>query len=137
MKSESNSGVMEMMNLLISDLDKEMTEAKTEEKDAQADFEAMVADSKKKRFADSKAVTEKEAALADLGADLEGAKSAKAATSSELAATAKYIASLHAECDWLLKYFDARKSARAGEIESLINAKAILSGADYSLIQME
>merc|ERR1719436_613629 len=99
-----------------------MTEAETEEKDSQADFEAMVADSKRKRFADSKALTEKEATQADLGADLEAAKASKDSTSKELAATLEYIASLHAECDWLLKYFDARKAARTGEIESLVNA---------------
>merc|ERR1711862_299714 len=32
-------------------------------------------------------------------------------------------------------YFDVRKEARAGEIDSLGKAKAILSGADFSLIQ--
>jgi len=53
----------------------------------------------------------------------------------ELMATMKYISSLHAECDWLLQYFDARKEARAGEVESLKNAKAVLSGADYALLQ--
>merc|ERR1712194_963272 len=45
------------------------------------------------------------------------------------------LKTLHDECDWLLKYFDARKEARAGEVEALHNAKAVLSGADYSLIQ--
>merc|ERR1719262_1537336 len=38
-KSEESSGVTAMMDLLIKDLEKEMTEAKTMEKDAQADYE--------------------------------------------------------------------------------------------------
>ena len=38
--------------------------------------------------------------------------------------------------DWLLKYYDERKSARTGEIDALGKAKAVLSGADYSLVQM-
>jgi len=46
-----------------------------------------------------------------------------------------YIKDLHLECDWLLANFQARKDARAGEVESLKNAKAVLSGADYSLLQ--
>jgi len=50
-------------------------------------------------------------------------------------ATMKVISSLHAECDWLLQYYDARKEARSGEVDSLKKAKAILSGADYSLLQ--
>jgi len=49
--------------------------------------------------------------------------------------TMKNIASLHAECDWLMQYYDVRKQARAGEVESLQNAKAVLSGASYSLVQ--
>merc|ERR1712032_1692970 len=38
-KSEDGMGVMAMMDLLLADLDKEMTEAETTEKDAQADYE--------------------------------------------------------------------------------------------------
>merc|ERR1711953_734392 len=41
-KSEESTGVIGMIDLLIKDLDKEMTEAKTEEKDAQADYEPMM-----------------------------------------------------------------------------------------------
>ena len=37
--------------------------------------------------------------------------------------------------DWLLKYYDTRKSARDGEIDAMGKAKAVLSGADYSLVQ--
>merc|ERR550537_617132 len=38
-KSEESNGVIAMIDLLIKDLDKEMTEAKTTEKDAQEDYE--------------------------------------------------------------------------------------------------
>merc|ERR1719468_1104901 len=49
-----------MMDLLIKDLDKEMTEAQTTEKDAQADYEQMMKDSAEKRAEDSKTLTDKE-----------------------------------------------------------------------------
>merc|ERR1712083_406491 len=68
-------------------------------------------------------------------AELQAHKGSIADGNKELMATSKYIASLHAECDWLLQYFDARQAARNGEIESLKQAKAVLSGADYSLLQ--
>merc|ERR1712113_834401 len=48
-KSQENSGVIAMMDLLIKDLDREMTEAETEEKDSQADYEVLMADSAAKR----------------------------------------------------------------------------------------
>merc|ERR1719277_1710026 len=126
---------MKLMNMLIADLDKEMTEAETEEKDAQADYETMMKDSANKRAADSKSLTEKQATLASLEGDLETHNEAHAAATSELAATNEYIFNLHTECDWLLKYFDTRKEARASEIDALGRAKAVLSGADYSLVQ--
>jgi len=134
-KSEDSMGVMAMMDLLIADLDKEMTEAETEEKDAQADYEKTMQDSAEKRTKDSKLLGEKESTKADLEADLETHTEDKASTTKELMATMQYIQSLHNECDWLLKYFDVRKEARASEIDALGKAKAVLAGADYSLLQ--
>merc|ERR1719172_205897 len=124
-----------MIDLLIADLDKEMTEAKVTEDDAQADYEQMLKDSAEKRATDSKALTEKNAAKAGLQSDIEADTDAKAAAVKELMATEQYISSLHAECDWLLQYFDTRKAARNEDIDSLANAKAVLSGADFSLLQ--
>jgi len=134
-KTEENTGVIAMIDLLIKDLTKEMTEATTDEKDSQADYEQMMKDSAAKRTTDSKALTAKGGAKADTEAALQAHTEKHADTGKELMATEKYIASLHGECDWLLQYFDARKAARAGEVESLKNAKAVLSGADYALLQ--
>jgi len=47
----------------------------------------------------------------------------------------KYISSLHLECNWLLKYFEVCKEARASEIDALGKAKAVLGNADYSFLQ--
>merc|ERR1719298_135699 len=94
-----------------------------------------MSDSAEKRALDSKTLTDKEAAKASTEGSLEANKEEKEATSKELMAVHSYIASLHAECDWLLKYFDVRKEARASEVDALKNAKAVLSGADYSLVQ--
>mmetsp|Transcript_98773 Transcript_98773/g.265339 ORF Transcript_98773/g.265339 Transcript_98773/m.265339 type:complete len:132 (-) Transcript_98773:68-463(-) len=124
-----------MIDLLIKDLDKEMTEAETEEKNSQADYEKTMVESSAKRAADAKLLAQKGSAKADAEAALEGHKERKADAGKELMATEKYISSLHAECDWLIQYYDVRKEARAGEVDSLQKAKAILSGADYSLLQ--
>jgi len=134
-KSQETTGVISMIDLLIKDLVKEMTEAETEEKDGQADYEQLMKDSAGKRTADSKALAEKEGAKADLEEALDSHKTSKKDASSELMITMEYIQSLHSECDWLMQYFTVRKEARSDEIDSLKNAKAVLSGADYSLIQ--
>merc|ERR1719330_1641085 len=124
-----------MIDLLIKDLDKEMTEAETAEKDAQADYEEMMADSSAKRTADTKSLMEKEGAKADLEGALEDHKGQKDEAAKELMATMQYIKSLHLECDWLVQYYDVRKEARAAEVDSLKKAKAVLSGADFSFLQ--
>merc|ERR1719263_1569076 len=134
-KSEESNGVIGMIDLLIGDLDKEMTEAETMEKDSQADYEKAMSDSAEKRAMDSKALLDKEGAKAAEESALEANKEEKAVTTKELMAVEEYISSLHAECDWLLKYFDVRKEARTGEIESLKTAKSVLSGADFGFLQ--
>jgi hypothetical protein len=124
------------MDLLIKDLDKEMTVATTAEKDAQADYEKFMKDSKTKRAEDVKSLDDKESAKADALEALQGHTEDKAASEKELGATLKYIQSLHADCDWLLKNFGARKEARTNEVDALGKAKAVLNGADYSFLQV-
>jgi len=134
-KSEESGGVIAMIDLLVKDLDKEMQESEVMEKDSQSEYETMMEESAAKRFADSKSLTEKEGAKASTEGSLEEEKDKKTATINDLMATAEFIGSLHLECDWLLQNFDARKAARTSESEALASAKAVLNGADYSLIQ--
>jgi hypothetical protein len=135
-KGQETSGVIAMMDMLIKDLDKEMTEAQTAEKDAQKDYEKMLSDAKAKRAADSKSITEKQGTKATLEGEMQSHSEAQTAATKELVATAEYIHGLHVECDWLTENYDVRKSARSSEVESLMNAKAVLSGSDYSLVQL-
>jgi len=101
-KSQENTGVIAMLDLLIKDLDKEMTEAETDEKNSQADYETMMRESSAKRGADSKSLSGKVSTLANTEGELESMKEANRAAGHELMALSKYIASLHAECDWLI-----------------------------------
>merc|ERR1719433_2692501 len=113
-----------------------MAEAGVLEKDAQKEYEVMMAESAEKRTQDSASITQKNSAKAETEEALEAEEEAKADTTKELALTVAAIKNLHMECDWLLKYHGVRKSARTSEIESLGRAKAVLSGADYSLVQV-
>jgi len=134
-KSQGSAGVMAMMDLLIQDLDKAMTESETEENGAQADYTRSMADAAEKRRQDSKSLTDREAAKADMTSSLEKSQADTKSAAKDLMGVLKYINSLHSECDWLMQYFSVRKQARADEIDSLERAKAVLSGADYSLLQ--
>eukprot|EP00927_Polykrikos_kofoidii_P059799 TRINITY_DN54929_c0_g1_i1.p1 TRINITY_DN54929_c0_g1~~TRINITY_DN54929_c0_g1_i1.p1 ORF type:complete len:736 (+),score=180.37 TRINITY_DN54929_c0_g1_i1:75-2282(+) len=135
-KSKEGTNVISMIDSLIKDLAKEKVEAEAEERNAQAAFEGTMRDVAEKRAADSKNQAHKVSAKADLEGLLVDRKSARTSAVRELSATTEILGSLHAECDWMLKYFDVRKEARASEVEALGNAKAVLSGAQYSLSQM-
>jgi len=134
-KSGEAGGVLSMMDLLVAEVEKEMTEAGVEEKDSQKDYEELMGQSAAKRAEDSKTITDKSAAKAEMETELQASKDAKAADGEVLQATLDYIQTLHTECDFLLEYYQQRKEARASEIDAMGKAKAVLSGADYSLVQ--
>jgi hypothetical protein len=134
-KSEESNGVIAMMDSLIADLEKEMQEAELEEKDAQGDYEQFTRDASEKRVDDSKSITQKEGAKAEAEMNLVKETKERQTKMKEALATVNYIEGLHKDCDWLLKNYDVRKSARAGESDALKKAKAVLSGADFSLVQ--
>merc|ERR1719384_1885639 len=131
-KTGMSHGVIAMIDLLIADLDKEMTEAGVSEKNSQSIYENMMADSAAKRAADSRSITEKTSEKASTQGALQQEEDSKTSLSRDLMGKNKEISNLHGECDWLLTYHGARAQARAGEIDSLQAAKAVLSGADYA-----
>jgi len=132
---ESSNGVMAMIDLIVADVDKEIQTMEVDEKDAQSDYETFMADASEKRAQDSKSITDKESAQAEAEEELQTSTESKGSKTTEAMETAKYLGGLHEECDWLLKYHGERMSARTNEIDALGKAKAVLSGADYSLVQ--
>ena len=119
-KTETGNGVIAMIDLLI--------------KDAQAGYETMMSEAVARRAADSKSITDESAAKASNRESMQSEEEAKGDSTQEHLSTLKFIASLHGECDWLVKYFEVRKQARASEVEPLTNSKAVLRGSNYALL---
>jgi len=136
-KKKDAGGPTALIQKLANELKMEIQSNEMEEKEAQKDYEELMAESASKRAADSKTITEKETQKAGLEGDLGMAKKDKKATATDLMALGEYVAQLHGNCDFLLKNFDVRKEARSGEIDAIGKAKAVLSGADYSLLQVK
>merc|ERR1719263_45906 len=134
-KSEESNGVIRMLDMLVQDLDKEMQVAEVDEKNAQEEYEQMMADSSAKRKESTKMISDTKGAKADAEEALQSHSDNRDEKLKENMANDKVISSLHAECDWLLQYFDVRKEARTSEIEAIGKAKAVLNGADFSLLQ--
>merc|ERR1719399_2320044 len=134
-KGEESNGVIGMMDTMVADLDKEITEIEVEEKENQKEYEQLMADSAEKRATDSKSIESKESLKADTEARLLKDEEDKTVKMKEAMATHEFLAGVHQDCDWLLTNFETRKTARTGEIDAMTKAKAVLSGADYSLLQ--
>merc|ERR1719456_1463561 len=136
-KKKDAGGPVALIDKLKNELKMEIQEDEYDEKEAQEDYEELMADSAKKRAADSKTITEKEVQKAKMEGDLEAAKKSKKAEDTNLLALKEYISGLHSQCDFLIENFDTRKAARSNEIDALGKAVAVLSGADYSLLQVK
>jgi len=130
-KSEKSAGVIALMDMMVGEIETDMKDAEYEEKTAQTDYSKLMSDSEATRAANSKGITSKSAAKATLEGKLEGEKGVLADTDEDLSLISTTLGDLHAQCDFLLQNFDLRKEARTNEIESLKNAKAILSGANF------
>merc|ERR1719389_482923 len=98
-KGEESNGVISMIDDLKKELELEMTEATTEEKNSQHEYEELMADSAEKRVTDTKAVASKTDEKAELEGDLVQAKADKGDKLKELMATEKFLGDLHLECD--------------------------------------
>jgi len=130
-KSEKSAGVIGLMDMMVREIETDMKDAAYEEKTSQSDYAKLMAESEDTRAANSKAIVTKTASKAEVEAKLEGAKEVATATAKDLDLIAATLGDLHMQCDFLLQNYDLRKEARANEVESLKNAKAILSGADF------
>jgi chromosome segregation ATPase len=128
-KNEKSAGVMGMMDSIVRDLENDVKDAEYEEKTAAKEYGELMGESQETRAADSKAIVDKTAAKAEHEGKLMETKEALAAASEDVKLAAATIQDLHGRCDFIMQNYDMRKEARANEVDSLKNAKAVLSGA--------
>merc|ERR1719201_1434645 len=131
-KSGKSNGAVALLERLTKDLQDGIADAEHDEKTGQKDYETLMSDSQTSRAQKAQSITEKEAAKADLDLKVENASEKKTALEQDLLNIKDYLSKLHAQCDFLVENYDMRKTARETELESLANAKAVLSGANFS-----
>jgi septal ring factor EnvC (AmiA/AmiB activator) len=130
-KNAAAGGVMGMIQQIINDAKAMEAETIRSEEDAQKAYEDFVKDTNGSIEAKSKDIVNKSETKAKAEADLVEAKENKEAVMLELEQLANYKAELHSSCDFVMKNFEIRQTARDEEIEALKQAKAILSGAKF------
>merc|ERR1719356_1924841 len=127
----ASGGVMSMIEQIAADAKAMEAEAIRSEEDAQKAYEDFVKETNASIEAKSKEIVNKSELKAKAESDLVETKEAKEAVMLELEQLSNYNADLHQSCDFVMKNFDVRQTARDEEIEALKQAKAILSGAKF------
>merc|ERR1712190_29022 len=130
-KNAASGGVMSMIEQIISDAKAMEAEAIRSEEDAQKAYEDFVKETNNSIEAKSKDIINKSETKAKAETDLVEAKKEKEDVLLELEQLANYKAELEQSCNFVLKNFDIRQTARDEEVEALRQAKAILSGAKF------
>merc|ERR1719277_2734922 len=130
-KSAASGGVMKMLEQIISDAKAMEAETIRSEEDAQKAYEDFVKETNASIEAKSKDIINKSDDKAKAESDLVVTKESKEATMLELEQLSNYNAQLHQSCDFVMKNFELRQTARDEEVEALKQAKAILSGAKF------
>merc|ERR1711920_349637 len=130
-KNAASGGVMSMIQQIISDAKAMEAEAIRAEEDAQKAYEDFVKETNASIESKTKEIINKSEEKAKAETDLTQANADKEAVLLELEQLSNYNAELHQSCDFVVKNFEIRQTARDEEIEALKQAKAILSGAHF------
>lgn len=136
-QQDSATGVLAMLEVIMSDFANLETETKTQEAEAQAMFERFMADSKKDKRVKSKQVEMSQADKQTAEGNALRAKEDLSNTDDELRAAERYFDDLKPKCAPVIASLDegvsheARASKRQEEIDSLKEALEMLAPQDF------
>lgn len=116
--SAASGGVMKMIEQIASDAKAMEAEAIRSEEDAQKAYEDFVKETNASIEAKSKDIVNKSDVKAKAESDLVATKESKEATMLELEQLSNYNAQLHQSCDFVMKNFELRQTARDEEVEA-------------------
>jgi len=130
-KSAGAGGALQLLATVIKDAEVvEIELTKTEQK-SQQDYAQFVQDATNSIEADRSSMETKTGELAENKAALSETEGEQLLNQEELDKLSELLKAHHAECDYVMKYFDIRQEARQEEMDAIKDAKAILSGADF------
>merc|ERR1719272_2747621 len=123
---------MGMMNAIIDEAKQMEAEAIRGEEDTQKAYETFVKDTNDANFQKTKDIVSKSDMKAKAESDKVEKEAENGAVMGDLESLSNENADLHKSCDFTMKNFDLRQSARDDEIEALKQALNIFSGASFS-----
>jgi hypothetical protein len=130
--SENSGGVMQMLATIISDAESVESQLKITEQDEQKDYSEFVVETTASIESTRVSIEDKEERTAQAEGEKSETEESQLANKAALAELNELLSATHTDCDWILKYFDLRQKSRAEEMDAIKEAKAILSGANFS-----
>lgn len=128
-QSNTNSNkIMNLIQKLTGEAEVIKDAAVQDEQNAENAYVKLVGESNDSIKAKSRAMVDTTEELADTEQAISQATLDRDATLRDLESLGETKASLHTQCDFILKNFDARQKARAAEMDALGEVKGILSG---------
>jgi len=130
-KSAGAGGVLQLLAKIIKTAEIAEQELAQGEQKAQQDYSTFVKDATASIEADRAAIDQKAMQVAEANSKKSETEEAQLANGEDLSKQNDLLKAHHLQCDFIVKYYDVRQKARAEEMDSIKEAKAILSGADF------
>merc|ERR1719456_825095 len=131
-KNGSSGGVMQLLSMIIEDAERTVNEMNTDEQTSQADYGKFVSATTATIEANREAIAESEKQVASTESEKSETEESQLANQASIDKLAELLQGIHNQCDFILKYFGIRQTSRAEEMDSIEEAKAILSGAKFA-----
>jgi len=131
-KSSNSGGVMQMLAQIVSDAESVESELKLTEQDSQQDYSEFVSTTTASINADRNSIAQKEEQSASAAGEKAETQESQLANDASLTQLNELLTATHGDCDYVIKYFDLRQQSRKDEMNSIEEAKAILSGANFA-----
>jgi len=126
-EKKESGGVISLMNDFKTDLKTDMTESETEEKFAAKEYVRIMADAQKSRAGDVESLNQKKSTKASVTEKLVSNKQLHETTDEEIHNLQLYLVQIHAECDFLMRNFEARHEGRVESETGLESAETIVT----------
>ena len=133
-KSAASGGVMGMMQKIIDDAKAMEADALRSEEEGQAAYEQFTRDTTASLDQKNRDIVAKSEQKAKTEKDLVTAEASRDQVLSELEQLDQVNADLHKSCDFLMKNFETRITARDAEVEALKQGLALFSGASFAAL---
>jgi len=127
-----SDGIIAILDMIKEDILQDITKAETEESEAQAEYDKQKKDIEVAMQASKDAVSDYKEEKATHEKDIVEKGELKTTKKKALKGTMEEFAAMKPGCDFILVNYNIRNEKRTEEIDGLLKAKAILSGADFS-----